>query len=68
MTDFFFWQDLRGFYCNEFDELWDTERSASSPSSQTAHGSTDEDVFLQALKEAKILVQRMLALLQTMQP
>lgn len=51
MNDFLFWQDLWGLHCQECEELWDTQKSASSFASQTTDSSTEEDVFLQALKE-----------------
>ncbi len=54
--DFFLWQDLWGLHCEECEELWDAQKSASSPASQTTDSSTEEDVFLQAFNVAKILV------------
>lgn len=56
---FFFWQDLWGLYCEECDEPQGAQNSASAPASQTTDSSTAQDVFLQAFKEATILVKGM---------
>lgn len=56
MTYFFFSQDLWGLHCKECEEQWDTQKPAFSPTSKTTDGRTEENVLLQAFKEAEVLV------------